>query len=389
MSGLGGLPTPPKAGWRNIVERRHQILRKALSIFMVEHQLNSLEGLHSALNWVVQSINRHTFVNGFTPTQLALGREPHLPGLLSDERTGPLQLQMTEQERLYQKLKLKMEAQQARARAEVDVKLRRALLRKFTGRDEDRYPGERCYYWRESTDRFHTIRWKGPAVVVAVQRNADTGAVGVYWLAHGTVLLRAGRQHVRRLAHGEGRVAGQQRAEQALEQLRQRRVVRMVDLRRVNRRTIDELDPELDDILDAAPDIPDEAPNLERNMSSPAAVMPDADDDYEPSPIAENDPMLEERPATTSHEGEPMSEPSQEAPVDDGAAEVPVPIDDDLASPSLSPAHPAHPAHPEPGQEIVHVPVPDSPTRAAVSSLGNAEEAPRPGEPLSEGTSPF
>lgn len=90
----------------------------------------------------MQSINSHTFVNGFTPTQLALGRESHLPGLLSDERTGPLQLQMTEQERLCQKKKLKIEAQQACARAEVDVKLRRAPLRKFNGRDEDLHQGE-------------------------------------------------------------------------------------------------------------------------------------------------------------------------------------------------------------------------------------------------------
>ena len=230
-----------------VVERRHQILRKAISVFMLENKLTGLEGVHMALNWVVQAINGHTFVNGFTPTQLALGREPNLPGLLSDERTGPLQLQMTEQQRLHQKLELKFSAQRACAKAEVDVKLRRALLRRFTGKDEELHPGERCLYWRESNNKFHTVQWRGPAVVVAVQRDPETGAVDVYWIAHNTVLLRAGRQHVRKIPDDEGRVDGGDRATAALDGLRQRRVVRMIDLNKTNKRTLDELDPETSD----------------------------------------------------------------------------------------------------------------------------------------------
>ena len=79
------------------MERRHQILRKALSIFMTEKQLRSLDGLHRALNWTVPSLNQCTFVNGYTPMQLALGKQPNMPGLISDERTGPVQLQQAEQ----------------------------------------------------------------------------------------------------------------------------------------------------------------------------------------------------------------------------------------------------------------------------------------------------
>ena len=52
----------------SIVERRHQFLRKAISIFMLENQFFGLDGKYSALNWVVQSLNSNTFVNGFTPT---------------------------------------------------------------------------------------------------------------------------------------------------------------------------------------------------------------------------------------------------------------------------------------------------------------------------------
>ena len=219
----------------SIVERRHQLLRKALSIFMTENGLRGLDGLHTALNWTVPTLNQCTFVNGFTPMQLALGKQPNMPGLISDERTGPIQLQQTEQDRLRRRLELKASAQNACAVAEIDVKLRRALLRRFSGADEDLQPGERCLYWREVGNRFHTVQWKGPATVVAVQRDPDTGTIDTYWIAHGTVLIRAGRQHVRGLVGQEGLVNGAQRAEQAIAGLRQRRVVRTADLRRINK----------------------------------------------------------------------------------------------------------------------------------------------------------
>ena len=179
---------------------------------MTENGLRGLDGLHTALNWTVPTLNQCTFVNGFTPMQLALGKQPNMPGLISDERTGPIQLQQTEQDRLRRRLELKASAQNACAVAEIDVKLRRALLRRFSGADEDLQPGKRCLYWREVGNRFHTVQWKGPATVVAVQRDPDTGTIDTYWIAHGTVLIRAGRQHVRRLVGQEGLVNGAQRA---------------------------------------------------------------------------------------------------------------------------------------------------------------------------------
>ena len=251
----------------SIVERRHQLVRKAVSVFMLENELKGLDGVHQALAWVVPAVNSNTFVNGLTPSQLALGREPSLPGLISDERTGPLQLQVSEQERLHRRLAMKFSAQQACGKAEIDVKLRRALLRRYGGRDEDLHPGERCLYWRDAADKAHTIRWKGPAIVLAIERNPDTGTIACYWLAHGTVLLRAGSQHVRKLVNDSGMVNGSDRVKQALHDLRQRRAVRIIDLRKSNKRSIDEVDPEISD-LDYTP-TDTEAPPL--TMSSPAA----------------------------------------------------------------------------------------------------------------------
>ena len=61
------------------------------------------------------------------------------------------------------------------------------------------------------------------------------------------MLIRAGRQHVRRLVGQEGLVNGAQRAEQAIAGLRQRRVVRTADLRRINKHTLEELEGEISD----------------------------------------------------------------------------------------------------------------------------------------------
>ena len=35
------------------------------------------------------------------------------------------------------------------------------MLRQFRGQGDDPVAGERCLYWREATDKFHTMKWKG------------------------------------------------------------------------------------------------------------------------------------------------------------------------------------------------------------------------------------
>eukprot|EP00438_Fugacium_kawagutii_P019118 Skav204381 [mRNA] locus=scaffold4897:193896:199406:+ [translate_table: standard] len=260
----------------SLVERRHQLLRRSIQIYMDENEEVGLDGVHNALVWVIPTLNAHTFVNGFTPTQLAMGRQPNMPGLLSDERTKPPQL--GEAQRLRETLDGQARAQQACAKADVDVKLRRAFLRQYRGQETDLVAGERCLYWRETTDKFHTIKWKGPAVVVAVQRDPDTGNVDTYWLAHGTVLLRAGKQHVKRLLDADGRMHS---PEEAMRAIRQRRVVRMVDLNVANKHSLDELDPECEEVdMDDDPQANQsdrqggEAMRLHRRQSQPSGHVP-------------------------------------------------------------------------------------------------------------------
>ena len=78
------------------------------------------------------------------------------------------------------------------------------MLRQYRSQDDDLVAAEPCLYRREATDNFPTIKRMGPAVVVAVQLDPDTGNVDTYWLALGTVLILAGKHHVKRLVDAEG-----------------------------------------------------------------------------------------------------------------------------------------------------------------------------------------
>ena len=107
----------------SVVERRHQLLRRAVQIYMDDNGISGVDAVHEALTWVIPSLNEHTFLNGFTPTQLAMGRQPTIPGLTSEERTKPPQL--SEGQHLQEILQCRSRAQQACAKADVDVRLRK------------------------------------------------------------------------------------------------------------------------------------------------------------------------------------------------------------------------------------------------------------------------
>ena len=166
-------------------------------------------------------------------------------------------------------------------------------------------------------------------------------------------LLRAGRQHVRKIPNSHGRVGGQSRAQEALENLRQRSVVRMIDL---SKTTLGELDPELDDdelyepsILEGNPgnaEVADGGGVGSGLLSGPDETMEDALRELglreEPPTVAaeESQPLFEVEDVLpeVAEEGEPrqisvdepMSEPTHAAPLENPAEPPPVPEDNDL-----------------------------------------------------------
>ena len=70
-----------------ILERRHQVTRKAISLFLESNPTVAADrdALVIALNYIVPQLNRTPNVHGFSPIQWVLGYTPHIPGLLSEE----------------------------------------------------------------------------------------------------------------------------------------------------------------------------------------------------------------------------------------------------------------------------------------------------------------
>ena len=70
--------------------------------------------------------------------------------------------------------------------------LRKALLSKPRAEHLTLQIGDYAYYWRTTDKKLAISRWRGPALVCAIEpRTLDSGAArpSVYWLAHGSALV--------------------------------------------------------------------------------------------------------------------------------------------------------------------------------------------------------
>ena len=102
-----------------------------------------------------------------------------------------------------EKLRLQQEATKAMMTADTDRKLRRALLRKFIGKQTILQAGDMCFYRRDAPAGSPAkIRWHGPATVVMREEGRAGPNSDVYWInPHGTSLLRAAPEHVKAISH--------------------------------------------------------------------------------------------------------------------------------------------------------------------------------------------
>ena len=78
--------------------------------------------------------------------------------------------------------------------ANTDATLRQAMLAKTRTDDEPLKVGGYAYYWRIMME---ASRWRGSALVCAVESRPD-GRPDVYWMAHGSSLVRFGHVMTRR-----------------------------------------------------------------------------------------------------------------------------------------------------------------------------------------------
>ena len=187
--------------WLGVVERKHQVVRRALELYMDQCGRHDLAALKEAALYVPHSINQLSFHRGFTPQQWVLGKSMTYVHGLSGEIFNPSQEAIDEQGAFAQVQARRTQAAKAFISADSDAKLRRAFTQKFSEMDEDLSIGQRVWYWRKSLRRLHKTGWKGPARIVAIEEQPN---VNVYWLCHGTSLIRCGQRQVRPMVEDTG-----------------------------------------------------------------------------------------------------------------------------------------------------------------------------------------
>ena len=144
------------------VERRHQVLRKAVEIFLNDKGLANVDGLRQALAYVLPQVNSSPTVAGYSPTQWVLGYQPDFAGDLTSEGLNPSHLEGADFEKT---LEMRSAAKMALIKADQDQRLRRALLRRYSGTNVVLQPGQVCWYWRDARAAdLVKVRWKGPAI---------------------------------------------------------------------------------------------------------------------------------------------------------------------------------------------------------------------------------
>lgn len=276
--------------WLGVVERRHQVVRRALELYMEDMGGASLASLKEAAIFVPPKINMMSFTRGFTPMQWVLGRTPVQELSLTAEFYNPGIDAMDEQTHFAMVQEKRYRAARAYLKADSDAKLRRAMNQKFYESKDRVLVGQRCWYWRiQGSGHLQKSKWRGPARCVAAEMNEDGTKPVVQWLVHGTSLLRCSPAHVRPLVE-EARVrpvVNPADALKDLEEIRARSTTQFRDL--VQDPGVDE--PMLEDLMEPSEDPPMMASGDEQDRQNMY--------DYEPS-IAPEDDEPQEVPGVVS-----------------------------------------------------------------------------------------
>ena len=331
-----------------VVERRHQILRKSIEVFLHDLSMTGADGIKQAITYVIPQLNAQPTVAGFSPAQWVLGKQPTVAGELLGDNINPRHLQgdATFEDALHKRAMAKT----ALIQAETDHKLRRALLRRYSGTNNPLRVGQLCYYWRDARQAdLVKIRWHGPARVI-LREDDESGVPSVYWICHKTQLLRCAPHHVR----SDFRSLGAQptaldeveEAKADLRNLKSRGVTRYRDLSLSNKADIldvnsdEEGDPV--DVLDdgEVSEPPLQRPRLTFGVGNGESFSPGIpDEDYSPSLAPPESPTLLQPPVDVPIPEEMDLELDLRSPSADGEHEMPS-IGADEPEPSQEPSAP-------------------------------------------------
>ena len=176
-----------------LVERLHAVRR--LQLIKMKKEIPEIT-LETALLHACDQRNRLRSVHGASPAAMVFGFNPQQAGI-SDEPHGVRpDGHASRQDDMHNRLT----AAKTFYEANHSNTLRRALLARSRKEHEPLEVGTYAYYWRQGNDKNDPARWRGPALICALeQRQASEGVLrpAVYWLAHGCSLVRAAPEHVR------------------------------------------------------------------------------------------------------------------------------------------------------------------------------------------------
>ena len=149
--------TGAESPWSNgMCERHNQVLGEMLEKTLADSNCK----MDIAVDWCINAKNSLQNVHGFSPFQLVFGRNPRIPGILTDRL--PALDDFSAASIIRDNLNALNRARQAFIASESSEKLRRALRHNVRTSGDVKYvTGDKVYYKRATE-----VRWRGPAVVL-------------------------------------------------------------------------------------------------------------------------------------------------------------------------------------------------------------------------------
>ena len=106
-----------------------------------------------------------------------------------------------------------------------DLAMRSAILARSRVEQNELCIGDWCFYWKLAATKLDPFRWRGPCLVVVIERQRERDNI-IYWVVHGSSLVRCTRNQLRQESVPERFERQSQPAQ--LEQLRQRLMNRLL-----------------------------------------------------------------------------------------------------------------------------------------------------------------
>ena len=148
--------TAAESPWSNGLVERHNLVISD----MLEKVLDSEKcDFDLALSWCIQAKNGLLNVNGYTPCQIGMGKNPVLPSVLSDY---PTTYESATSSQVLENLQVMRAARKSFIEAESSQKIKKALMSKTRSSNGVKFVnGDLVFFKRKDENR-----WKGPATVI-------------------------------------------------------------------------------------------------------------------------------------------------------------------------------------------------------------------------------